>query len=341
MSAPSRDKARPATIYDVARVAEVSHQTVARFLRGERVRDETRNRVEAALDALSYRPNELARALATNRSYRIAAFVHMQAQWALQDILDGAAEEARKAGYVLDLVTVDTEDPASVTQAVEIMAQSSLAGAVVLAASDAMLQAIDASQVSCPVIVERSARKNSGRHPEPDFAIGVEHLVGLGHRRFFHISGPLDWPASRARRQALHAVAREHGGQVVAEVEGDWSAEGGYNAMAAKFDPKLEATAIICANDHMALGALNWLAGAGLRVPQDLSVLGFDGLSDGAYYLPPLTTVAVDNRAFGRSIIQRLFRQLGIRSRVISMSGELVVRGTTAAPAVPPAAPGS
>lgn len=338
MSAPSRDAARRATIYDVARAAEVSHQTVARFLRGERVREETRTRVEAALTALNYRPNELAKALATNRSYRIAAFVHTQAQWALQAILDGAAEEARKAGYVLDLVTVDPEDPASVSQAVEIMAQSSLAGAVVLAASDAMLEAIDATQVSCPVIVERSARKNPGRHPEPDFAIGVEHLVSLGHRRFFHISGPLDWPASRARREALHAVAREHGGQVVGEVEGDWSAEGGYEAMAAAFRPELGATAIVCANDHMALGVLNWLAGAGVRVPQDLSVLGFDDLPDGAYYIPPLTTVAVDNRAFGRNIIQRLFRQLGMRTRVISMSGELVVRGTTAPPAVPPEA---
>ena len=329
MSASPRDKRRPATIYDVARMAGVSHQTVARFLRGEGVREHTRTQVEAALVALNYRPNQQAKALATNRSYRIGAFVHAQAQWALLAIMDGAAAEARRAGYVLDLVSVDPEDPASVSQAVEIMAESSLAGAVVLAASDSMLQVLDASQVSCPVIVERSARKNPGRQPEPDFAIGVEHLVDLGHRRFFHIAGPLDWPASRARRKALHAVAQEHGGEVVAEAEGDWSAQGGYQAMAAAFDSRLGATAIVCANDHMALGALNWLAGAGLRVPQDVSVLGFDDLPDGAYYLPPLTTVSVDNSAFGRNIIQRLFRQLGVRTRTVSMRGELVVRGTT------------
>lgn len=329
MSALPRDKRRPATIYDVARVAGVSHQTVARFLRGERVREHTQAQVEAALATLNYRPNQLAKALATSRSYRIGAFVHARAQWALLAIMDGAAAEARKAGYVLDLVSVDPEDPTSVSQAVEIMAESSLAGAVVLAASDSMLEVIDASQVSCPVIVERSARKNRGRHPEPDFAIGVEHLVQLGHRRFFHIAGPLDWPASRARRKALHAVAEEHGGEVVAEVAGDWSAHGGYQAMAEGFAANLGATAIVCANDHMALGALNWLAGEGIRVPQDVSVLGFDDLPDGAYYLPPLTTVAVDNSAFGRNIIRRLFRQLGMRSRAISMSGELVVRGTT------------
>lgn len=333
MSSSPRDQARRATIYDVAREAGVSHQTVARFLRGERVREETQRKVEAALGALNYRPNQLAKALATNRSYRIGAFVHMQAQWALQAIMDGAAEEARTAGYVLDLVAVDTEDPASVAQAVEIMNQSSLAGVVVLAASDSMLRALDATQMSCPVIVERSARKNRGRYPEPDFAMGVEHLVELGHRRFFHITGPLDWSASRARQRALHAVVQEHDGEVVAEFEGDWSAESGYQVMEAGFDQSAGATAVVCANDHMALGALNWLAGAGLRVPGDVSVLGFDGLPDGAYYLPPLTSVAVDNRAFGRNIMRRLFRQFGLNVREVPTDSKLVVRGTTAPPA--------
>lgn len=332
MTAKSRDQSRRATIYDVARQAGVSHQTVARFLRGERVRDETRTQVEAALDALNYRPNQLAKALATNRSYRIGAFVHMQAQGALQAIMDGAAEEARKAGYVLDLVTVDTADPASVSQAVEIMAQSSLAGAIVLAASDSMLEAIDATQISCPVIIERSARKNPGRYSESDFAMGVEHLLELGHRRFFHIAGPLDWPASRARKKALHAVVREHGGVVVGEAEGDWSAESGHKAMAAEFDRDSGATAVVCANDHMALGVLNWLDGAGLRVPDDVSVIGFDGLPEGAFYLPPLTTVAVDDRAFGRNMMQRLLRQLGLKPRIVPTAAELLVRGTTAPP---------
>lgn len=326
------DPKRRATIYDVARAADVSHQTVARFLRGERVREETRERVEAALAELKYQPNQSAKALATNRSFRIGAFVHMQAQWALQAIMDGAAEEARKAGYVLDLVAVDPHDPESVSEALKIMAQSSLAGVIVLAAADAMLKAIDANQVSVPVIVERSARKHKGRYSEPDFALGVEHLVELGHRRFFHVSGPLDWPASRARRKAFHGVVRDHDGVVVGDVEGDWSAESGFRAMAEHFDREAGATAVVCANDHMALGVLNWLAGEGITVPDEVSVLGFDGLPDGAFYLPPLTTVAVDDRAFGRNLMRRLLRQMGVKSQAVPTRAQLVVRGSTAPP---------
>lgn len=337
MTEVSRDQRRRATIYDVARAADVSHQTVARFLRGESVRAATRERLEVALAELNYQPNESAKALATNRSYRIGAFVHKQPQWALNAIMDGAAEEARKAGFVLDLVTVDTQDPQSVAQAVQIMYQSSLAGVVVLATTDSMLEAIDASQVSCPVVVERSARKHSGRYSEPDFALGVEHLVELGHRRIFHVSGPLDWPASRARRKALQGVLRDHGGTMVGEAEGDWSAASGYRAMAEQFDPALGATAVVCANDHMALGVLNWLHGSGLRVPEDVSVIGFDGLPDGEFYVPPLTTVAVDDHTFGRNIMHRLFRQLDVKSRVVPTRSELVVRGTTAAPRSEPA----
>lgn len=323
---------RRATIYDVAELAGVSHQTVSRFLRGENVREHTRERVEKALEDLDYHPNQLAKALATNKSYRIAAFVQTGAQWALLEIMDGAAEEARKAGYVLDLVTVDTDDAAVVAEAVDIMAQSSLAGAVVLAASDSMLRALDSGQVSCPVIVERSARKNPGPYPEPDFAKGVEHLIELGHRKFFLVSGPLDWPASRARRKTLAAIAEANGGEVLGEAEGDWSAASGFAALEDRFDPASGVTAIACANDHMALGVLHWLQRNGISVPDQMSVLGFDGLPDGEFYNPPLTSVAVDNRAFGRHIMQRLFRRIGVKARNVPTGGELIVRETTAAP---------
>lgn len=114
-SSSPRGQARRATIYDVARQAGVSHQTVARFVCRKRVREETPRKVEAALGALNYRSNPLAKALANNRSYRIGAFVHVQAQWALQAIMGGVAEEAHTAGYILDLVAVDPEDSAGVT----------------------------------------------------------------------------------------------------------------------------------------------------------------------------------------------------------------------------------
>lgn len=332
VSNQTKNSDRRPTIYDVAELAGVSHQTVSRFLRGENVREHTRERVEKALADLDYHPNQLAKALATNKSYRIAAFVHTEAQWALLEIMDGAAQEARKAGYVLDLVTVDTDDTAVVAEAVEIMAQSSVAGAVVLAATDSMLRALDAAQIQGPVIVERSARKNPGPYPEPDFAKGIEHLIELGHRKFFYISGPSDWPAARARRKTMVAIAQAHGGEVVGEAEGDWTAASGFSVLEEHLDVDSDVTAVVCANDHMALGALHWLQRNRISVPNQMSVLGFDGLPDGEFYNPPLTTVAVDNRAFGRHIMQRLFRRIGVRARNVPTRGELIVRETTAAP---------
>src|SRR5690625_4527639 len=106
--------------------------------------------------------------------------------------------------------------------------------------------------------------------------------------------------------------------------------------MEKNFDIPSGVTAVVCANDHMALGVLHWLQSHQISVPRQMSVLGFDGLPDAEFYSPPLTTGAVDTRAFISHVMQRLVRSIGVKARVVPAGGELIVRETTAAPRARP-----
>ena len=133
------ERSRPATIYTVAERAGVSHQTVSRYLRGETLRPDNRERVEQAMNALDYQVNEMAQALATKKSHRIGAFVFDLDDWAPQRILAGAAKAARSAGYILDILRVDPEDAVSLRNAVRLMNRTTLAGVGVSSPSDPVL----------------------------------------------------------------------------------------------------------------------------------------------------------------------------------------------------------
>ncbi len=293
-----------ATIYDVADRAGVSHQTVARMLRGETVRPENRTRIEAALRDLRYRPNEEARALARNRSNRIGVLGGHIADGAPAKILAGATRTAREAGFVLDAVSFDPDEEQSTRQAVSALERSNLAGLLVIAPTDLVVGALDLTRLGVPVVVE--SRIVDDRRPEfnTSIALAVEHLWSLGHRSFLHIAGPQNWPSARNRRRAVDEALTRHAARV-ATAFGDWSAESGARAAAAL---PADATAVISANDLMALGAMSALFARGLDVPRDVSVTGFDGDPDAAFWRPPLTTVAIDYATIGRYAIQYLLR---------------------------------
>lgn len=324
------------TIYDVARAAGVSHQTVSRLLKGEdALRPATRQRVEKALVALDYRPNEAARVLATNRSHRIGAFVSHLTEWAPQHIVDGAAAAAREAGYLLDIATVGPHDAASVAQAVRLMSRTRLAGAIVVTPSDLVLEAVERARLPLPLVVESETDTThdaaaAAGHP---FGQLVEHLAALGHRRFFHIAGPGSWLAARVRTASYHAKLASLGLTSAGEADGDWSAASGHRAMA-DFPADAGITAVVAANDQMALGAMHWLFAAGCDVPGDVSVVGYDGLVEGAFFRPPLTTVEVDYTAVGRRTMAQLLGAMGLDTvpDAPSPRHQLVVRASTAAP---------
>ncbi|WP_159601145.1 LacI family DNA-binding transcriptional regulator [Agromyces humi] len=308
-------RGRPATIYDVAQAAGVSHQTVSRFLKGfAGIRPETRGRVERALDELGYRPNLTARSLKSGRSHRIGALTHEVSHVGPSRIAQGASDAAREAGYVLDLVSLDVEDPAAIEDSLELMAQLNLAGVLALSSTDAMTRAFEATRFRVPVLIAVASDEDGGRtDPAAVHLPGlVGHLAELGHRRLVHIAGPPEWPASRLRARAYENAVRDLGLTSLGVLSGDWSARSGYDAIMAL--PQLpEATAYVAANDQTALGAMLALKERGLRIPDDVSVVGIDDIADAAYFDPPLTTLHLEFEAQGRaSVLQLIARIEGV-----------------------------
>jgi DNA-binding LacI/PurR family transcriptional regulator len=331
---------RPATIYDVARLAGVSHQTVSRLLQGyEGIRPETRARVQAALDELDYRPNLAARSLATNRSQRIGALVYELLEVGPSKTIQGASDAARHAGYLLDIVTLDPRDDTAVEQALTVLRSQDLAGIVAFAPMDLLSDRIQRADFSVPVLLEtdvdqaaaatHTSVSDSGMHQI------VEHLVQLGHRKLFYLSGPLEWWASRNRMAAYEAALAEHGLVSAGTIEGSWSSASGYRAgMELPLDHGV--TAVVAANDQMALGLLRALAERGVSVPSGMSVTGFDDTPESAYYQPPLSTVRIDYEQQGRALMNRMLATLGGDRPVEDKQPDapiLVQRDSTAPPA--------
>lgn len=333
---PAQDRVgSPATIYTVAERAGVSHQTVSRYIKGEQLRPKNRLRVEQAMEALDYQVNDVARALATSKARRIGAFVFDVDDWAPQRVLAGAVEAARQAGYLLDIVRINPEAPRAVEDALRLMNRTTLAGVVVISPSDPILERLNLDRLKVPWVVEAEPALTPGddralQHP---FADLVTHLADLGHERFFHIGGPRTWLPARNRLVAYREVLARRGLVNCGETEGEWGASAGYAALAS-YPVDKRPTALVAASDQLALGALFWLHEHGVRVPDDVSVTGYDGIVDTAYYWPPLTTEAVDFTHMGRNTVRALLDHEGLGGHpdVGLPAARLVVRDSTGRP---------
>lgn len=298
---------KPATIYDVATAAGVSHQTVSRFLAGyEGIRPATRARVELALAELDYRPNMSARSLKSGRSHRIGALTHETAQVGPGRIAEGAAAAARDAGYVLDLISVDLHSPHAIDDALGQLTSHSLAGVLALVSTDEMRDAVTAARFDVPVVIERESDDAHGISESGVPAL-VAHLAALGHRRLLHISGPSNWSSARSRERAFRAAATALDLETEPTRYGDWSPGSGYAAITSA---PLRSTAIVASNDQMALGAMLALKRQGLAVPADVSVVGVDDIPEAEYFDPPLTTVRNDFAATGRYAVEELIARI-------------------------------
>lgn len=329
--APAR---RPANIYDIAREAGVSAQSVSRFMRGFEQRSGTRAKIERALEGLEYKPNLTARSLVTGRSHRLGALTHEIDQVGPSQVLQGASTAARDAGYLLDIVALDMGNIHEITRALEMLQQHELAGVVALASTDQMRAAIEQVSVDVPVLLfaeeDEEANVSTWLNGMP---LVLDHLIGLGHCHIAHIAGPSTWSAARNRVHAYeHAMAAQNLGtpQIA---EGDWSAESGYRATK-ELLRKGTPTAITAANDQMALGAMLALTEAGLSVPGDVSVTGLDDTPEAAFFSPPLTTVRVDFRAEGRRAVNDLLIKLQTEETVDTTQQplQLIARRSSAAP---------
>jgi DNA-binding LacI/PurR family transcriptional regulator len=304
-----RGSGRAPTLYDVAREAGVSHQTVSRLLKGEGIRPGNRERIESAIAALDYRPNPTARALATNSSRRIGALVYELQELGPSRITQGAADAARRAGYLLDIVTLDPGNDRAIREAIDLLDQRQLAGILALAPTERVGRALREVEYRIPVHIASEPLDDGTTSPETLNARGtvlaLQHLVDLGHQRIIHIAGPLEWISARNRAAAYARFLAEHGLPAFEAIPGDWTAASGY-AAARSIPVDSGVTALVVANDQMAIGALRALHEAGRRVPEDVSVVGFDNVPESGFTIPPLTTVDQSYAAHGAVALDRL-----------------------------------
>ncbi|WP_139418035.1 LacI family DNA-binding transcriptional regulator [Agromyces laixinhei] len=325
------------SIYDVAKVAGVSHMTVSRVLNGHpNIRESTRERVLHAIDEMNYTPSSIARALATRRAMRIGVVVDSPVQYGPNSTLRALESAAREAGYAISAYSVSDEEGQQIDAGVVELVTQGVDALCVIAPRESSLDLLRQQSGGLPTLVIKSEP-----HPEMHTAgvdqrdgaiMAVSHLIELGHRSIAHLAGPLDWFDARARAQGWREALAAAGLPEASLVVGDWTSDCGYD-FGTSFD-FAETTAVFASNDQMALGLVHGLADRGLRVPEDVSVVGFDDLPDARHFLPPLTTVKQDFAALGalalRSIIAAIEGESTEEHELIEPS--LVVRASSAAP---------
>jgi DNA-binding LacI/PurR family transcriptional regulator len=313
-SSADADRQRRPTLVEVAKLAGVSHMTVSRYLNGTaNVKAESRERIDQAILELDYRPNMVARSLRKPQRGLLAIVVPATDNaYNPTNILSSAGAAAHVRGYEVEVVMVEGNVSARSRRVLELSASGLVEGVVSLARLD---DGIDARvrQGDAPVVVFEvydDERRGAGILLDATpITLFVEHLAALGHRRLAYITGPAGYPASVARERAyLEAV-----GRLKLESYGvlghSWSPE---SALIAVTDIPDDAavTAIVCANDELAAGAIRAALDRGWDVPGTVSVTGWDDFVLGAYLPPGLTTVHVAHDLLGQHAIAKLVARL-------------------------------
>ncbi|UUU26929.1 LacI family DNA-binding transcriptional regulator [Streptomyces sp. DSM 40750] len=325
---------------DVARLAGVSRKTVSRVLNNEPyVSDEARRRVLASAEALGYRLNHAARALASGRTRSIGVVALGTAGYGTASLLVGIEQAVRDAGYALRVVNTPDGDPQSIAGALESLLEQGVDGVVV---SEPNVEGEVPLGVDVPVLflgappaftAARTLTIGVGAHQLARAA--TEHLLDLGHSTVHHLAGPRRWYATKDRIEGWRAALVARGAHEPPVLNGDWSAASGY-AAGRELASDNAVTAVFAAGDEMAIGLIHALREAGCRVPEDVSVVGFDGNPVFAYVSPPLTTVRQPFEAASREGIRLLLHAIEKPDTELPPASdlpvELVVRGSTAPP---------
>ncbi|SEF82301.1 LacI family transcriptional regulator [Nonomuraea solani] len=333
----ARQRTRPAVIGDVAQLAGVSNQTVSRVLNEHpNVRPDTRDRVLDAIRRLNYRPNLMARGLVRQRSHLIGVVSFDTVLFGPASTLVGIGRATRDHGYGVTIVTPESADRSSIADAMSTIAGQAVAGVIMVFPSRA---ASATALVSLPegvplVSVEADADLVASVHIDQAAGarMAVEHLLYLGHETVWHVSGPGDRLDAQARVDGWRRTLESAGRVAPPVIPGDWGPESGYQA-GLELAERPGVSAVFAANDHMALGLLRAFHERGIRVPEDISVIGFDDIPEAGYFIPPLTTVRPDHEEVGRRAVATLLSLVdGQRADSEWVVPTLIRRNSTAAP---------
>jgi len=329
----------PAGMKDVARLAGVSHQTVSRVINNSpQVRPETRTRVLAAMQTLGYRPNSAARTLVTGRSRSIGVAIMEGDYFGPASALSGVEGAAETLGYAVSVANVHRASPTRLADAVTRLIRQGVDGVVVVAPIHVDEESLDVLAREIPLVAVQGAPEGRFSTVVVDQVEGARlatrHLLDLGHRTVWHVAGPENWFEASDRLTGWRAVLQEAGAEIPPHLPGDWTSRSGYAAgrLIARVP---EVTAVFTANDPTALGLVRALTEHGRRVPQDVSVVGFDDIPDSENFIPPLTTVRQDFSEVGRRSVTRLIGLIESRAQGVERSlipPTLTIRESTAPP---------
>lgn len=340
-------QAKRATLNDVARLAGVSYQTVSRVVnRHPSVAPATRSKVLSAIKQLDYRPNQAAKMLATGRSHILQLLTF---DLSYNDPLPPMVHWAKRMGYTMAVSEYDYLGPKSeLRETLETLSARMVDGIILF--TPYPIPGFDEIKLFCqgtPIVIVATMLGAQVPSVVFDQARGIElalqHLLALGHRQIAEISGPLadpdgDHPKehyhARIRHQVLQARLKTEGLTPGPSVSGDFTILSGYEAVHKLIDSNEPFTALMVGNDRMALGAMRGLHERGLRIPKDVSIVGFDDMLEAAYFDPPLTTVRQDIHSLARESIEYLTSLIAIPSNTVHqrvLYPELIVRKSTRA----------
>ena len=330
-------KGRAPNIRDVARLAGVSYQTVSRVLnQSESIKPSTRQRVLEVIDEVGYRPNQAARALVTSRSRTIGVLTSQTAHYGPATSLRAIEDAARHAGYLVSTTSLASSDDESISDGLEHLMAQAIEGLVVIAPQVRVFDAFRRLAVDIPLVPLDSTGQDAPRSLSVDQILGARlatrHLIGLGHREILHIAGPQDWIEAEARMRGFLDEVSDCDLPTHPPILGDWTADSGFR-VGRELARARDFTAVFAANDQMALGLFHAFRDAGLDVPHDVSVVGFDDIPEAGHFWPPLTTIRQDFAELGRRSVALLLGELRGETDLDheQIRPELVVRGSTRA----------
>lgn len=301
-------------IYDVAERAGVSHQTVSRVLNNHSsLKPATREKVEKAIAELNYHPNQAARQLVTSQSRIIGILITGSDLFGPWAILNAMEREARKEGYSVISISVLLDSPESWQEGIDQLRNLNIDGAITIALPDALVKLVEQSFSGATIVIVDAEPGTKFDAVNLDNKSGgtmaTEHLIELGHTDILHITGPIDGYEGKMRRKGYESAmaAAKLRPDVI---EGDWSVSTGYKIGKKILQRKKYPSAIFTANDHLALGVIKAFEEAKVRVPNDISIIGFDNIPESEYFLPSLTTISQNFDQLGFLAINRMLSQL-------------------------------
>ncbi|MGP6378706.1 LacI family DNA-binding transcriptional regulator [Yersinia bercovieri] len=328
------------TLDDVARQAGVSYQTVSRVLnQAAHVSPKTRGKVEQAMTDLNYVPNRVAQQLAGKHSLTLGLATTDLSLHAPSQIAAAIKSRARELGYSIVIAMVDDHSDHACQQAInELLAQRVDGILVNVPLKPTRSQKVVQQCAGTPVLFldvdPQSAAFSVLFDPKVGAIQGANHLIALGHQQIALICGPKEAISAQLRYQGwLQALSRASL-MPQAVYHGEWDAQSGYQATQKLITSHTPFSAILVANDQMALGVLRALHEHNIDVPGQVSVIGYDDTADSAYFQPPLTTVRQNFKLLGEESVSRLIVRLHHTieppSETLLLATQLTIRQTTA-----------